>query len=177
MNTTAFAIVVSLLLFWGTSNAQTTQAGDSQDTEAIAQRYIEAFRKSGVPTPDAVNAALSKARESSTTQNWEIVARLSNSYANVLGAMKDHYSNLYRSSRSGSSGPTRYYIERAADYETQQNNYLSIRNDAYISQAELFLAAGNKANALSLAMTSMRLSGISPNTKAEELIKRIVEYK
>jgi len=174
-NKFALMCLTSLIVFSGACQSQTSQAGDTQDTEEIARRYIESFRKSGVPTAQAVTAAVSKAQETNTIANWELAARLANSYANVLGAMKEHYSDLWRSSRSGSRPGVRDYIEKAADYERSQNTYLQIRNDAYLSQAELHLKAGDKSAALSLAMTSMRLSGVSPNIRAEEMIKRIIE--
>lgn len=176
-NKFALMCLTSLIVFSGACHSQTTQAGDTQDTEAISQRYIESFRKSGVPTGEAVTAAVSKAKATNKIPDWEFAARLANSYANVIGAMKEHYSALYRSSLSVSRSGNSLFLDRAVEYEKSQNIYLAIRNDAYLSQAELHLKAGNKSAALSLAMTSMRLTGDSPDYKAEEMIKRIIELK
>lgn len=166
----AFALVSGL------SQAQASKVDPKEEHEALTQKYVEDFKKSGIPNAAMIESALKKANESNLFSDWQIVAIISNSYANVLGALKDNYSTAYNRTRReyGGSHP---YLEKAAAYERQQNNYLEIRNDAYIKQAQIKLMAGDKSEALGLALTSLRLSGDQTNEKAEDLIKRLIEYK
>ena len=69
------------------------------------------------------------------------------------------------------------YLKTAASYEDARNKYLGMRNDAYIRLARIYLEKGEKAKALSFAVTAVKLSGVRPNTAGEELIRKIIEYE
>jgi hypothetical protein len=174
LGTILFALALN---FNGLAQAQGSKADASEDTELTARRYIESFKQSGVPTPSGVVAAVEKAKLSNKIADWEFAARIANSYANVVGELKSHYSKLHTRSAQYTRYGNEDYLNKAVEYEEIQNQYLQTRNDAYLSQSELYLQAGNKASALSFAMTAMSLSGASPNTRAEEIMRRIVEYK
>lgn len=140
-------------------------------SERIAKEYLDSFRQTGVPTTAAVTAALQKAKASPSVTTWQLAAKIANSYANAVSVLKEHYSTLYNQNRNGD------YIHKAAEYEKVENQYLAIRNNAYIELAKLYLQQGDKATALSFAATAVRLSGDTPNTDGEQLIKLIIEYK
>lgn len=178
----SISFAVTLLLSCHVVVAQTTKAplqkepASLEQSETIAKEYLETFKKSGVPTPQAVAAAIAKAKAQPSVEAWTEVATIANAYANVVDVLKDHYSTLYYSSRSGGSGGVYDYISKAANYEGVRNRYLAMRNDAYIELAKLFAAKGEKAKALSFVVTAVKLSGSKPNTEGEALIKQLVEY-
>lgn len=151
------------------------ETSDFDKSEELARQYLDAFNKSGVPTPTTVESVTQKAKTAGTIAAWTEAAAIANSYANVVDVLTDHYSTLYYASRSGSGGGNYSYIKKAAAYETMRNSYLKKRNDAYIALAMLYLAKGDKAKALSYLVTAVKLSEAEPNIAAENLIKQIVE--
>jgi hypothetical protein len=160
---------------------QLARADDAADksldeSKELIDKYLAEFQKTGVPTPSAVDAAFQQAKQANTIDAWLAAAKIANSYANVVDVLKAHYSGLYDSSRAADS-PNQAYINTAANYEGVQNQYLQRRNDAYLVIARLYLAQGDKGNALSYAVTAVQLSGVAPNTDGEALIRQIVEYQ
>ena len=168
------SLMISITYLYG----QETKKEAQGDSEKLAQQYLDTFEKTGVPAPTAVEAAFAKATKESTIENWEFAARLANTYANVVDVLRDHYADLYYESKSSySRGGNTGYLEKAAEYERKRNEYLGKRNEAYLNLADLYLAKGNKSRALSYAMTAVRLSGAYPNTRGENLIKKIIEFQ
>jgi hypothetical protein len=151
------------------------EASSLDKSEELAKQYLDAFKKTGIPTPKAVDAAFQKAKTAGTIEAWTEAASMANSYANVIDVLTGHYSDLYYASRSGGDG-NYAYISKAADYEKIRNRYLKRRNDAYIELAKLYLAKGDKARALSYAVTAVKLSRAEPNTVGENLIRQIIDY-
>jgi|SRR5882672_8093610 len=145
-------------------------------SEELAKQYLDSFKRTGVPSPDAVNASVKKAQLAGTIEAWTEVAAVANSYGNVVDVLRDHYSKLFSASRDSRGSGNLAYISTAADYEKARNRYYGIRNDAYIQLARLYLAKGDKARALSYVVTAVKLSGIQPNDAGEKLIKEIVGY-
>lgn len=159
------------------SHAQERGESSSLDqSEELAQKYLEAFKKTGVPTPKTVDAAFQKAKTAGSIQTWEEAARIANNYANVIDVLTSHYSKLFHASRSGRGSGDHALISKAADYERIRNRYLAMRNDAYIELAKLHLTKGDGARALSYVTTAVKLSGAEVNVTGERLIKQIIEF-
>jgi hypothetical protein len=183
MKTKLFFILVIGLTFASTlvasgQSAEKREFESLDQSEELSKKYLDAFNKSGIPTPKTVEAALQKARTSGTIESWQNAASIANSYANVVDVLKKHYAYLYDVSKYGSrGGGNMSYINAAADYERVQNKYLKMRNDAYIELARLYLAKGDKAKTLSYVVTAVKLSGAESNKIGEELIKQIIEYQ
>lgn len=156
---------------------QEEQKAAPEDSAKVAQKYQESFGKTGVPTPEAVDAALAKAKKANTIESWEYAAGLADSYANVVEVLREHYATLYNSSRAGRAEGNKPYMRQAADYEKSRNQYLGIRNDVYLNIADLYLAKGNKSVALSYAMTAVQLTSAELNVRGVNLIKKIIEYR
>jgi hypothetical protein len=146
------------------------------ESEELTQKYLETFKKTGVPTPKTIEAAFLKAKSEGAVSSWEEAARIANNYANVIDVLTSHYSKLYYASRSGRGSGDHNLISKAADYERVRNRYLKMRNDAYIELARLYLTKGDGARALSYLSTAVRLSGVEPNLSGETLIKQIIQY-
>ena len=144
-------------------------------SEALAKQYLDSFKKTGVPTAQTVTAAIEKARQQGTIEAWSEAAAVANAYANVVDVLTDHYSKLYYASRSGRGDGNFAYISKAADYEKLRNQYLKLRNDAYLEVAKLHSAKGEKAKALSFVITAVSLSGAEPNAEGEKLIRQLIE--
>ncbi len=161
----------------GQAKPEAQPGGGLNQSEELAKKYLDGFRESGVPTPGSVDAALKQAESKKTIEAWQMAAKLANSYANVVDVLCAHYSKLFSASRSGSGDGNMAFISTAADYETKRNVYLGIRNAAYLRIARLYLGQGDKAQALSFAVTSVELSGSEPNLEGEVLIRQIIEYK
>lgn len=149
----------------------TTETANLDRSDALAKQYLDAFEKSGVPTPRAVDAALAKAKAAGTPEDWLDAARVANAFANVADALCDHYASVYRSTDN------QRHLHTAAEHEQTRNRYLSLRNQAYLEVARLHLAKGDSARALSYAITAVQLSGAEPNTAGEALIRKITDYK
>jgi len=145
-------------------------------SEELAQTYLDALVKSGVPTSSAAEVVLHKAQVNGTIELWEVVASLANSYAHVVGVLRNHYADLSQASKSGGKPDPSPFMTKATQYERTRNHYIGIRNDAYIELARLYLAKDNKAKALSYLLAAVRLSAPEPNTKGEALIRQIIEY-
>lgn len=172
------AVLVFLLstLAFHPVTAQDKKDSNLDQSEELMQKYLEAFKKSGVPTPKAVDAALQRARQAKSIESWVQAARIANTYANVVDVLTSHYSQLYYASRSAGSGGDYSLINKAAAYERVRNRYLMMRNDAYIELAKLYLAKGDAAAALSYVTSAVKLSAAEPNVAGEALIKQIVQY-
>lgn len=147
------------------------------NSEQVAMEYLDSFQQTGIPTPNAIEAAFKTARQTPSVENWETAAKMANSFANVVDVLADHYSGLYYRSRSGYSDGNFTYLTSGEAYEVTRNKYLALRNDAYIELAKIYLAKGEKAKSLSFAVTAVKLSGSSPNTEGEQLIRKIIEYQ
>ncbi len=145
-------------------------------SEDIAQTYLDALVKSGVPTSSAADVVLHKAQLNGTIELWEVVASLANSYAHVVGVLRNHYADLSQASKSGGKPDPSPFMTKATQYERARNHYISVRNDAYVELAKLYLAKDNKAKALSYLLAAVQLSALEPNTKGEALIRQIIEY-
>jgi hypothetical protein len=104
-------------------------------SEQIAKEYVDAFLQTGIPTPNAIDAAFKKAKETPILENWNIAARMANSYANVVDVLTDHYLGLYNTSKSRYGDGNMKYLQTAADYEKTRNKNLAMRNDAYLELA------------------------------------------
>ena len=158
---TAVALLVTLATPGHSAERKEVESLDQ--SEELSQRYLDAFKKSGVPTPKAVEAAFQKARASGTIESWQAASSIANSYANVVDVLKRHYSYLYDVSKlSYRGGGNMRYIETAANYEGVQNKYLQMRNDAYIELAKLHLAKGDRARALSYVVIVKTRPDIPP---------------
>lgn len=171
------ALVLVLLALIGGSQAQDEKKAAADDSEKLAQKYLETFEKTGVPTSGAVKAAVSKAKKENTIEAWELAARLANTYANVVDVLREHYSNLYHAFKSWDKSRAESCGKRAREYEVKRLVFLGLRNEAYLDLAQLHLEKGHKSLALSYAMTAVRLSGLYPNERGEDLIKKIIEYE
>jgi hypothetical protein len=146
--------------------------------EQLTKQYLNAFQQTGVPTPGTVTAAFQKARASSSIDDWQLAAKIANSYANVVDVLTEHYSRVYHASKSGySGGGEMKYISTAADYERVRNKYLGMRNDAYLQIAKLYLQQGDQTKALSFAVSAVSLSADKPNTDGEQLIRSIIQFE
>ena len=170
------AIAVAITITTAFADEKQETSSTLNQSEEVARQYLEAFRKSGIPTSKAVDAAVAKARAAGSIEAWTEAARIANSHANVVDVLTSHYSRLYSASRAGRSSGDFALINKAADYERVRNRYLRIRNDAYLELAKLYLAKGDSLNALSYVTTAVKLSGVEPNSPGEELIKQIIEY-
>jgi hypothetical protein len=146
--------------------------------EAETQKHLKAFAKSGVPTPQIVEAALAKAKKENTIESWTSASRLANAYANVVDVLYEHYMDAWNSAkRVKSADKEGKYFRIVLDYEEKRSKHHQIRNDCFLNIAEIHLTNGNTASALSYAMTAVSLSGSEPNLRGEALIKKIIEYK
>jgi hypothetical protein len=151
--------------------------------ETQTQEYLATFEKDGVPILGAVEAALTKAKKENTIETWANAARLANSYANVVSLLDEHYMSKFEHDARSASETGRIklqikYMEESGAYGKADNQYKNVRNDCYLSIAELYLKQGSKASALSYAMTAVRLTGATGSiTRGEALIKKIIEYK
>lgn len=145
------------------------------NSEELTKKYSDAFRDNGVPTPGAVDASFKQAETTNTIESWLAAAKLANSYADVVGVLKEHYAKLFDASEA-SGVPQHEYLSTAVEYEKKQNEFLGKRNDAYIKISRLYLAQGDKAHALSFAVASVELSASEPNKEGEDLIRQIIEY-
>ena len=154
-------------------NKETSSLDESAE---LAEQYLDDFKKTGVPTPGAVDSAFQTAATAGTIESWIKAASMANSYANVVGVLDDHYSDLYYASKTGGYNVPSNWLSAAVDYGKMRNSYLKRRNDAYIELAKLYLATGDKAAALGYLVTAIKLSGERPNTDAENLIRQIIEY-
>lgn len=174
----ALLLVISALCVWsqvvgGQTVSQDEEHGAVLDpSEELLKKYVDGFRENGVPTRKAVDAALKQANDTNTLESWEMVARLANKYANVVDVLYKHYWGLYRNT----DGPKVKLGFKAVPYEKKSNEYRGIRNDAYIRIAKLHLKRGDKAQALSYAVTAVELSAAEPNEEGEALILEIIEF-
>ena len=173
----AIAVIAAASIAYADEPAQPAAPDQSLDrSAAISKKFLEAFQESGVPTPKAVEAARAQAFAANTVEAWNLFAKIANSYANVLDSLSDHYARCYQATRGGGGYGERKLIETAAKYETERNTYLELRNGAYLQIANMHLAAGDPAKALSMAITAIELSGDKPNEAGENLVKQIVQY-
>ena len=172
------AVLVSPLLGQNRSAEDQNSAAGAEfsKSELLIDKYLTEFKKSGVPTPGAVDAAFSAAEKANTLESWSAAARLANAYANIVGVLKNHYATLYDAGAARLSGRNDL-LNTAVVYEQAQNSYLQRRNDAYLRIAKIYLSRGDKAQALSFAITAVQLSGAEPNLEAESLIKQVIEYR
>lgn len=170
----AIALAAKVDVSRGQSENQEAGSGLMQ-SEELAKEYLDAFRKSGVPTPSAVDAAFKAAETANSVESWQLAGRLANAYANVVDVLSGHYSDLYSSSEN--RGANMSLLSTAANYERKRNVYLSMRNRSYIRIARIYLGQGEKGQALSFAVTAVKLSGAEPNKEGEALIRQIIEYK
>jgi hypothetical protein len=173
---TVAALLTAILVAPCTLAQDKKDAATLDQSEEMAKQYLDAFKKSGVPSPGAIDAAVKKAQSAGTIDAWTEAAGVANSYANVIDVLTNHYSKLYHASRDSRGQGNYGYISTAAKYEKIRNRYLAIRNDAYIQLARLYLSKGDQAKALSYVVTAVKLSGAEPNTAGEQLIKQIVNY-
>jgi hypothetical protein len=146
-------------------------------SDQITKEYLDSFEQTGVPTPGAVTAAFQKAKDSPSIENWQLAAKSANTYANAVDILTQHYSRLYEASTSGGGTAEKKYISAAVVYERTRNKYMTMRNDAYLEIAKLFLEQGDKAKALSFAAAAVRLSALEPNVTGEQLIRSIIEFE
>jgi len=177
MRSVAFIAIACLTALNSPAGAQDRKEPTGfEQSEELARRYLEAFQKSGIPSPKGVEAAVTKAKSAGTIEAWREAANIANVYANVIDVLTSHYSQLYNASRSSRGPGDHALISKAADYERIRNRYLQIRNDAYIEAAKLYLAKGDAPQALSYVTTAVKLSGVHPNTAGEALIKQIIQF-
>lgn len=107
-NSLCALVLVSFLL--GTlACAQQVNEGEKGTTALdqsaeLAKEYLNAFKKSGTPTPKAVDAAFEKARSSGAVEDWTLAAEIANSYANVIDVLSKHWYGLYLNSGERNCG-------------------------------------------------------------------------
>jgi hypothetical protein len=185
---TLFVIGFSYTLLGQQQEKQASTQQRESAAETQTQEYLATFEKDGVPTLGAVKAALAKAKAENTIETWASAARLANSYSNVVDVLSEHYLEVYQNllKKTSESSLTRdleprlltMFSETLGKYDSTRNEYRAVRNECYLSVAELYLAQGNKASALSYAMTAVELTGGDGSIqRGEALIKKIIEYE
>jgi len=181
---TLFAIGISWTLYGQQQEKPRSTQAPETAAEMQTQEYLAAFEKDGVPTYGAVEAAFAKAKKENTIETWANAAQMANSLANVVSLLDEHYESKYEhDARSAESELDRVklrikYMEESRAYNEDQNLFKGVRNDCFLMIAELYLKQGNKASALSYAMTAVKLTGDGLDiTRGEALIKKIIEYK
>jgi|GEM_PF-2536444 len=182
---TLFMIGVSYTLLGQQQEKQVSIRRLESAAETQTQEYLASFETDGVPTLGAVKAALAKAKAENTIETWMKAARLANSYSNVVDVLSEHYLSYYQKLQQGAAtfpalqqSAEKLYTKEQRKYDSTYRSYKTVRNDCYLSIAELYLAQGNKASALSYTMTAVELTGGDELiTRGEALIKKIIEYE
>lgn len=179
-----FAIGIGAALY-GQQEKKPAQAAKAEViADEQVEKHLAAFEKDGVPTHSGVEAAIAKAQEDNTIESWAAAAKMANEYSNVISVLDEHYKKKYEEEANlADSQNDRLklkiaYLESSGAYNMTHNECKKIRNQSYLNIAELFLEKGDRASALSFAMTAVELSGGTvPIERGEALIKKIVEYK
>jgi hypothetical protein len=122
-----------------------------------------------IATPKLVDAALKKAKNNSSVENWENVAILSNALASSIGVVGDYFSKSYDYYKVDS------VLEKAVKLEQMSNDYKQIRNDAYLEIAKIYLNNGQKIQALNISARAVNLSGGVGGNDSIKFISNLIE--
>ena len=152
-----FASVIFTVSFAGES-VISENVSDALDISAETKN-IEEY---GIPTPLSVSQLRSEAYDlwyaqdyKNAVKKFDELKESSNYLANLIkGGLEPYYNKSYDAHIDSS------YIENLVEYENLTNNYIRVRNDAYVKEALCYYKMGDEITALPLLLKALDLLSV-----------------
>ena len=155
--------ILTVALLWTTISLAALPPASAQSTFDIDEQRAATLKKMESVIPDPVRLreiakeTFSKPLSSQDVDVLKSLARQSNSYANMVGFIKEGYEDSFRRNHSYD-----FVIEKLSpplqSYRQVANEFLGIRNQAYFNLGMKDKAAGNNVEALIWFRDAFRLS-------------------
>jgi hypothetical protein len=178
------AAVLAVAASVSVTEARAQQPGESRPPGQQAidpgnetlNRYLEAYGKWGVPTPKAVDAAFARAKTTQTIDSWLAAGEVANRYADVLKVLADYYDKQYRMLQrelgSSVSPVLQASLQTSIRFDSLVLRYLTMRDEAHVAVASLYLDKGDRTHALSYALAALH----SGSGSAADLVRKIIDF-